>query len=126
MSSIGIVLGLRNLYNKILESPSSFISKEEFNILLKASDIIDNYEKEIERLNSCVKSEDEVREIMKSCMSDMVKETVNEQINLTRKLSISELENNIVNHFKGTESVSGYYVIGLVKSIVKQMLEKEM
>ena len=42
---------------------------------------------EIERLNGCVKSEDEVRAIMKSQMESVVKEIAEEQIDIAVKLA---------------------------------------
>ena len=47
---------------------------------------VEGLQAEIERLNSCVKSEDEVRAIMKAQMEPMVKEITNEQIDLANKL----------------------------------------
>lgn len=51
-----------------------------------AKKIINQKQAEIDRLNSCVKSEDEVRAIMKAQMEPMVKEITNEQIDLANKL----------------------------------------
>lgn len=45
---------------------------------------------EIERLKSCVKSEDEVREIAKRTMEPLVKEITREQIDIAVKLAKSE------------------------------------
>ena len=52
-----------------------------------ALDLINRQQAEIERLNSCVKSEDEIRAIMKSQMTPMVKEITNEQIDIATKLA---------------------------------------
>lgn len=64
-----------------------------------ALDIIYRLQAENERLNNCVKSEDEVRAIMKAQMTPMVKEITNEQIDLANKLGrisgILELKNKI-------------------------------
>lgn len=50
-------------------------------ILLKdINDIINRQKAEIERLNGCVKSEDEVRKIIKSQMEPMVQKLMKEQI----------------------------------------------
>lgn len=46
---------------------------------------VEGLQAEIERLNSCVKSEDEVRAIMKAQMEPMVKAITNEQIDLANK-----------------------------------------
>ena len=46
----------------------------------KTLQIVEKQNAEIKRLQGCVKSEDEVREIMKSQMLPMVKETAREQI----------------------------------------------
>ena len=48
--------------------------------LTGALDLINRQKAEIERLQGCVKSEDEVREIMKSQMFPMIKEVTKEQI----------------------------------------------
>ncbi len=50
-------------------------------------DFIKSQKAEIERLNNCVKSEDEVRAIMKDQMTPMVREIVNEQIDKAIKLT---------------------------------------
>ena len=51
---------------------------------------INRQKAEIERLNSCVKSEDEIRAIMKDQMTPMVREIVNEQIDAAVKLGRKE------------------------------------
>ena len=53
-------------------------------------DLINRQKAEIERLNNCVKSEDEIRAIMKSQMTPMVKVIVNEQIDIAVKLAKAE------------------------------------
>ena len=53
-------------------------------------DLIKRQKAEIERLNSCVKSEDEVRAIMEDQMLPMVCEIVNEQIDAAVKLGRKE------------------------------------
>lgn len=55
-----------------------------------ALDIINSQRAEIERLRACVKSEDEVRAIMKSQMMPMVSEIVNEQFDVAVKLAKAE------------------------------------
>lgn len=54
---------------------------------------------EIERLNGCVKSEDEVRAIMKSQMTPMVNEIVNEQFDKAVKLAKAEAINEFAEKF---------------------------
>lgn len=70
-------------YRKEIEKPRYLTVGIFWNVL----DLIERQQAEIERLNSCVKSEDEIRAIMKDQMSPMVKEIVNEQIDSAIKLS---------------------------------------
>lgn len=49
-------------------------------------DLINRQKAEIERLNKCVKTEDEVREIMRSQMTPMVKEITAEQVDHAHNL----------------------------------------
>mgnify|MGYP006974352568 CR=1 FL=1 len=57
----------------------------EVSLVKNATDLLNRQQAEIERLNSCVKSEDEVRAIVKAQMTPMVKEIANEQIDLANK-----------------------------------------
>ena len=64
----------------------------------KALDLINRQKAEIERLNSCVKSEDEIRAIMKDQMTPMVCEIVNEQIDRAIKLTRIECALKVKNN----------------------------
>lgn len=82
---------------------------------------------EIKRLNSCVKSEDEVRAIMKSQMTPMVKELVNEQfdvaVELARADAIKELAGKIADVFCSHDKGDAY-VREVVYNLVKEMVGK--
>lgn len=60
--------------------------EKNINMISDTLDLINRQQADIERLNSCVKSEDEIRAIMKSQMEPMVKEITNEQIDLANKI----------------------------------------
>lgn len=64
---------------------------------------------EIKRLNSCVKSEDEVRAIMKSQMTPMVKEIVNEQFDVAVKLARAEAIKEFIEKLKDLSYDSDLY-----------------
>lgn len=55
---------------------------------------------EIERLKSCVKSEDEVKEIAKRTMEPLVKEITREQIDIAVKLAKTEAYKEFTEKFK--------------------------
>ena len=57
-----------------------------------AADTLEKQAAEIQRLNSCVKSEDEVREIMKASMGPMVKEMTAELFDEAEKKWMAEIE----------------------------------
>jgi phage host-nuclease inhibitor protein Gam len=92
---------------------------------------------EIKRLNSCVKSEDEVRAIMKSQMTPMVKEIVNEQINVAAKLARAEaikefaerlkLHTYIVSDESQTGIINRYSVVTVnqIDNLVKEMVGEQ-
>ena len=61
-------------------------------------DFIKSQKAEIERLNNCVKSEDEIRAIMKDQMTPMVREIVNEQIDKAIKLTRIEFAEKVKNN----------------------------
>lgn len=73
-------------------------SKGENPSVIKMSDIVDLIKRqkaEIERLNGCVKSEYEIRAIMKDQMFSVVREIVDEQIDTAIKLARKELAEQI-------------------------------
>jgi hypothetical protein len=76
------------LKNKVelLELEKEMSKKDRDKATAYAMDIIKKQDAEIERLNSCVKSEDEVRAIMKAQMTPMVKEVTKEQVDRAYKL----------------------------------------
>ncbi len=91
-----------------------------------AFDLINRQKAEIERLNSCVKSEDEIRAIMKDKMFHIVKEIVNEQIDSVIKLSRREFAEKLKKNLD--ISATGYSteeVISQVEDEVDNLL-KEM
>lgn len=63
------------------------------------TNIINRLQAEVERLNGCVKSEDEFRAIMKSQMAPMVKEIVNEQIDVAMKVARAEAIKEVLDRF---------------------------
>ena len=86
---------------------------------------------EIERLKSCVKSEDEVREIAKRTMEPLVKEITREQIDIAVKYAKSEaykefaerLKEFMHNKFKALDEYEFEYITerdidNLVKEII--------
>jgi chromosome segregation ATPase len=81
---------------------------------------------EIERLNSCVKSEDEVRAIMKAQMTPMVKEITNEQIDLANKLGkisgILEFAERLKGHFNPDNS---YDIKQYIDTLAEEMVGEE-
>lgn len=96
-------------------------------------DLINRYQTEIERLNGCVKSEDEIRAIMKSQMTPMVNEIVNEQFDIAVKLARAEAIKDFaerltdkaelvrVNAFRSKWMISDEDI----DNLVKQMTESE-
>ena len=60
------------------------------NLLTDVLDLINRLQAENERLNGCVKSEEEVREIAKRTMEPLVKEITKEQIDTAVKLAKAE------------------------------------
>ena len=96
-----VLLGVMHFVDKWLDDEE--LNQDEVNrasaMREKTLQIVENQQAEIERLNGCVKSEDEVRAIMKAQMEPMVKEITNEQIDIANKLGrisgILELKNKI-------------------------------
>ena len=79
--------------------------------------LINRQKAEIERLNSCVKSEDEIRAIMKDQMSPMVREIVDEQIDTAIKLARIELAQRIKLAFY-------YHFEEIIPSIMSDEIDK--
>ena len=82
---------------------------------------------EIERLRACVKSEDEVRAIMKSQMMPMVSEIVNEQFDVAVKLAKAKAIKEFAERLSSDFSLSGgYFTLGTVHykidNLVKEMV----
>ena len=122
-----IIQGLQHFQDRVERSTLSHqIYELELMYISEAINLINSYEKEIERLQSCVKSEDEVRRIMKSCMGDVVKDTVNEQIDNAHRIgqvyAIQEFERRTLSEFSGSNIMNGYHVINRINDIVKDML----
>ena len=90
--------------------------------------LINRQQAEIERLNGCVKSEDEVRAIMKSQMAPMVQEIVNEQIDVAMKVAAAEAIKETVEMVKKNSCCSSIFVNGEEKesSRIYQISEAEL
>ena len=86
-----------------------------------ALDIIYRLQAENDRLNSCVKSEDEVRAIMKAQMEPMVKEITNEQIDIAVKLARVDATLEFAN--KLLNEIDDYHYV--INRIVKEMVGEE-
>lgn len=83
-----------------------FLRKKECRYLLDfALDLINRQKAEIERLNGCVKSEEEVRAIMKSQMKPMVNEIINEQFDVAVKLARAEAIKEFAERLKAKEAI---------------------
>ena len=83
--------------------------------------LISRQKAEIERLQGCVKSEEEVREIMKSQMIPMVKEVVNEQFDVAVKLARAEAIKEFADRLKeklGNTDLAIRFIDNLVKEMV--------
>ncbi len=74
-----------NIINDLENVRYHLTASKHKQVIDDAIDLINRQQAEIERLNSCVKSEDEVRAIMKAQMEPMVKAITNEQIDLANK-----------------------------------------
>lgn len=83
-----------------------------------AYDLINRQNAEIERLNGCVKSEDEVRKIMKSQMTSVIREITNEQIdfavNLSKAEAIKDFAEIIISDYPEME----YYLNNIVEEMI--------
>ena len=91
------------------------------------ADLINRQQAEIERLNSCVKSEDEVRAIMKAQMEPMVKEITNEQIDLANKLGRIDGILKFAEMLKDdmVPNIDDYYIESFVEEYIDNLV-KEM
>lgn len=90
-------------------------------VMADALDLINRLQAENERLNSCVKSEDEVRAIMKAQMEPMVKEITNEQIDIAVKLARVDATLEFAN--KLLNEIDDYHYV--INRIVKEMAGEE-
>ena len=88
-----------------------------------ALDLINRQQAEIERLNDCVNSEDEIRAIMKSQMAPMVKEIVNEQIDVAMKVARAEAIKDFAERLKKD---FGHGVLGMdsVSAIIDNLVQE--
>lgn len=82
------------------ECPLLYDECSKYDLYKLALDLINRQRAEIDRLNGCVKSEDEVRAIMKSQMTPMVNEIVNEQFDKAVKLAKAEAIKELVKRLK--------------------------
>jgi hypothetical protein len=104
-------------------------AKCRLGFLKDALALIKHQKAEIERLNSCVMSEDEVRTIMKSQMTPMVNEIVNEQFDKAVKLAKSEAIKEFAERLKKVYSYhpmltpSDFKVVAVrdIDNLVKEM-----
>ena len=117
--------------NKRLEKEVNLVS-------IQFQDLQERYEEaqaEIERLKSCVKSEDEVREIAKRTMEPLVKEITREQIDIAVKLSkaaavkecLAKVKNYIKTHCNPYGKPDFDYdtsirILNFIDNIVKEMV----
>lgn len=84
--------------------------------------LIKRQKAEIERLNSCVKSEDEIRAIMEDQMLPMVCEIVDEQIDAAFKLGREEFAERL--KVKGKKRVSDQYGERIFIKDIDNLLEE--
>lgn len=78
------------------------------NIIHRQSAEIEALQAEIERLNGCVKSEDEVRAIMKAQMEPMIKEVTNELIDRAVKAAKADA---VIEFAEMVRKISSYSAI---------------
>lgn len=111
---------------------SDYCSNTEVSLLKSTLDLINRQKSDIERLKSCVKSEDEVREIAKRTMEPLVKEITREQIDIAVKLAKAEaykefaerLENEI-NCRTTFSRQQDKNVIHIIHNLLKEMVGEE-
>ena len=118
----------KNLMNAIeREKHAKFVYNGKIYRLENALDLINRQQAEIERLNSCVKSEDEVRAIMKAQMEPMVKEITNEQIDLANKLGRIDGILKFAEMLKDdmVPNIDDYYIESFVEEYIDNLV-KEM
>ena len=103
-----------------------------------AIDLINRQQAENERLNNCVKSEDEVREIAKRTMEPLVREITREQIDTAVKLAKSEAYKEFAERLKaldrldvdvsygyGREHYTEAIAVNLIDNLVKEIIGEE-
>lgn len=88
-----------------------------------ALDLINRQKAEIERLNKCVKTEDEVREIMRSQMTPMVKEITAEQVDHAHNLGKIEGAIDFATMLRQRLIACGIYPV-LVKTHIDALLKE--
>ena len=84
--------------NEHLNSNNGFAKNEA----LAALDIIQQQQAEIMRLNGCVKTEDEVKEIMESQMKSTMTKIIDEQVDLAMKAGIIRASTAALESLKNT------------------------
>ena len=122
MDEVNRGLAMREKTLKITEEQDEEI--ESLRIELNSYKIkCQEQDEEIKRLNSCVKSEDEVRTIMKSQMSPMINEIVNEQIDKAVELAVIKEIIDFGDSLKKEALIdNGFEVLqaGTIDNLVKQ------
>lgn len=88
--------------------------------------LINRQKAEIERLNSCVKSEDEIRAIMKDQMTPMVREIVNEQIDTAIKLARKEFAEKLDELFEPHKTDSAIIWVRVIMNRLLKEMESEI
>lgn len=119
VEALNNILGADNAY---------FRGDKDVDAIVELISIANRQQAEIERLNSCVKSEDEIRAIMKTQMTPMVKEIVDKQFDIAVKLARAEaikefaekLADVFYSHDKGDT-----YVREVVYNLVKEMVGEQ-
>lgn len=115
------------------ECPLCRTSREPCRVVLarEAFNLINRLKSEIERLNGCVKSEDEVRKIMKDSLPDVVRGMVSEQITQAHEAGKNEgyigfaemVKKNRIRLFNTI--YSDYYFGKMIDSFVIEMVAKK-
>ena len=78
------------------------------NIINRQQELIEALKAEIERLNGCVKSEGEIRAIMKAQMEPMIKEATNEMFDRAVKVARADA---VIDFAESLKKLSGYSVM---------------